>query len=264
MKWTPLIWNLKTICLIVFPLILSTTQYAHASTPTLKHDIREEVLRIFMMKRLEKAIALIERLDKRGVFPKLCAHISGPTCAVLDDDTDFSHEEIIQCKRQIERKKSLKPFLMLWKNIQKTPTNPTVFYLKDVALLILKIYKAIYTVCSPVLPTMEPINKNLAFQALGLLFGNIAHLQAFELLSIIEKLTVQIPKLLEKYEITTGNLTWKQWIVKYWWLPPMAISAIVLECAFMYQVAIGAKKLPPVKSAISLFSKENKEAPCNT
>lgn len=215
-------------------------------------DIRQEVLNAFMLKRLDKAAHLIEQLHKKGIFPKLCAKIPGNMCTIFDNETLFVYEDINHCKELIQIKKSLQPFLELWADIQEKKTQITLPYLKEVALLILKIYKAIYTACTPDVPVLTPTGtKNLAFQAIGALFGNIAGLQAFELLTIIEKLTVQIPKLLEKYEITTGNLTWKEWIIKYWWLPPMAVAAIVLECAFIYQVATGAKKLPALKTVVT-------------
>ncbi len=220
-------------------------------------DAPEEILQAFMLKRLEKAVVLITQLDQRGIFPKLCAHMGGLTCTIFNEETPFTYEDINRCKELIETNKSLQPFITLWANMQNGQTKVTLTYLKEVAILILKIYKTIYTACSPLLQTTEQPTKSLTIDTIALLFGNIASLQAFELLSIIEKLTIQIPKLLEKYEITTGTLTWKEWIIKYWWLPPMAIAAIVLECAFIYQVAVGAKKLPT-------FFKNNKETISNT
>ena len=67
---------------------------------------------------------------------------------------------------------------------------------------------------------------------------------------------MQIPKLLEKYEIDKKNMTWGQWLKKYWWLPPIATAAIIFECAFIYQVAVGKQKLPKLKSALRLLSKK--------
>jgi hypothetical protein len=262
MKLRPFMLPLLVISICCTPHITQCMESDPQGLTILSKDVREEVLHAFMIEGLEKAAHLIAQLDKRGIFPKLCARIASTVCTVFDNDTIFEHEEITRCKELIEQTKSLQPFIELWAGMQKNLPHLTLPYLREIAILILKIYKAIYTACSPVVSAIGSATKNLALQAIALLFSNIASLQAFELLNIIEKLTVQIPKLLEKYEITTGTLTWKEWIIKYWWLPPMAIAAIVLEGAFIYQVATGAKKMPALKSAMRLFSKENKEAEC--
>lgn len=230
--------------LFVLPFLalhLVPISYCSENIPLVNEDVCNEVVRIFIIKRLERAAELLTKLDKQGTFSKICSRISGSTCFIFDKETTlFSHNDITHCKEEIEKTKSLKPFLTLWASTQAHAQNTTVPYLKDIALLILEIYKAIYTACLPIAAEFDLINN----KSNALMFGNLATLQAFELLNIIEKLTIQIPKLLDKYEITTGTLTPKEWIIKYWWLPPMAIAAIVLEGIFIYQVATGAKKVP--------------------
>lgn len=228
-------------------------------------EMQHNIVRALMIQQLDKAASLLEQLELRGVFSKMCSQLSSHTCKIFDEDTLFIHDEINQCREDIQIQRSLKPFLVLWGQQKKNHNVTTIPYLKEIAVLILTIYRAIYTACTPILQSVELEAKKTAFQTIAVLFSNIASLQAFELLNIIEKLTVQIPKLLEKYEITTGTLTWRQWIEKYWWLPPMAIAAVVFECAFIYQVATGSKKVPAtaLKTGPGFLLKQEKEAPCH-
>ncbi len=221
-------------------------------------NFHEGVLNLHFIKRLEKAINVIKEIHKRGIFSTICPKKTDLPCHIFDQELIFQHEALRKCKKEIEEKRTLKPLLVLWSHIQKNRIKVTVPLLKEFSIMILIIYKAIYTACSPLIQVVT--EKSFFFHAIALLCGNIASLKAFELLSIIDKLTLQIPKLLEKYELTKSELTWNQWLKKYWWLPPIAVAAIVLEAVFIYQVAVGKRKLPRLKSISHLFSKQYKKA----
>ncbi|MCK5632907.1 hypothetical protein KAH94_04110 [bacterium] len=214
------------------------------------------IVQLYFIKRLEKAAKLLQTIHKKKIFPSLCKAIEG-NCKIFNDTSMFHNKKIKQCITSMETKKSLKPFVTLWETVKDEAQNTNPEFLREFSILILEIYKAIFTACSPLI--QATMYKNTFLHALALLCGNITGLQAFEILSIIDKLTAQIPKLLEKYELTNKKITWKKWLIKYWWLPPMATAAIIFEAIFIYQIATGKKKLPKLKSAMTLFSKENKK-----
>lgn len=213
------------------------------------------VLQTYFIKRFSCAVYVLSIIHEKKLFPFICART--PDCYVFEDDYSFVCSEVGECRAEIERTKSLEPFFALWEFVEKNPAQLDSDCLRELALLVLGIYKKIFTAYSPLVQVAQ--NKNSLLQALALLCGNISNLHAFELLKIIEQLTVQIPKLLEKYELTKSDLTWKEWIHKYWWLPPVAVSAIVLKSILIYQVAVGKKKLPRFKSLLQVLQKNTKK-----
>jgi len=212
------------------------------------------VLQICFLKRLARAAETLQMIHERNIFSVICEKSSN--CFVFDDSLVFFNEEIDECKRAIAESKSLAPFFELWSSVQKRIPQLDAPFLREFSLLVLAIYKTIYFAFSPIIQVA--LQKNIVLQAITMLCGNLSGLHAFELLSIIEKLTFQIPKLLEKYELTKSEMTWKEWVSKYWWLPPVAVSALVLESIFIYQVAVGARKLPRLKSLLRVFQNKKK------
>lgn len=225
-------------------------------------DFHEGVVQLYFFKRLEKAMSMLHVVHKKKIFPMLCEQIGGGGCKVFDESIRFEYESIATCKQQIEDSKSIKPLLDLWSDIKKrtkvkSNLKPSVSLLREFSIMILLVYRTIYMVCSPLVQLA--VHKNLILEAASLLFGNFASLHAFELLGILEKLTSQIPKLLEKYELNNKELTWGQWAEKYWWIAPIATAAIVFEVTFLYQVAVGKQKVPLLKSAMRFFTDESEE-----
>jgi len=216
----------------------------------------DQALYLYVIHRLENAVNVIQQIHEKSIFHTLCNSEKG-LCTIFEETVNFERKEIEACLKEIESSRNLHCFFTLWEKIKTNYQMLDITTLKEFSILILAIYKLIYDATYKTIKKEE--EKSLALGALVLLFGNISSLHAFELLSIISKLTQQIPKLLEKYELTNHNLSWSEWLKKYWWLPPLAITAITFEVIFLYQIAIGKTKLPKLKSAQRLFSKENKK-----
>jgi len=216
---------------------------------------QEGVLQVYFLKRLTRAAHTLAIVHEKNLFPCICE--KNPNCFVFDETLIFLNEEIEECKQAIVHNKSLQPFFDLWESVEHRVPQLSAEFFRELSLLVLGIYKAIYMAYSPLIQVS--LQKNIVLQAITLLCGNLSKLHAFELLNIIEKLTVQIPKLLEKYELTKSDLTWKQWLTKYWWLPPVAASALALESVFIYQIAVGARKLPRMKNLLRALQNKTKK-----
>ena len=224
---------------------------------------QEEVLQIYILKRLKKAVMMLRTIHDKKLFFSLCcrAEKRSATQCVFNLSIPFTHKEIIDCIQTMERTKNLQSFFDLWAAIEARDIEPTLSFLREIALLILVIYKPIYTACCPLFQIA--MQKNFILDAAALLSGNFATMNAIELLKVIDTLTAKIPQLLEKYELINSDLTWKQWFSKYWWLPPVAGAAVFFELILLYQIAIGKKQLPQLKSIQQWWSKEHEEAQGN-
>jgi len=222
---------------------------------------QEEVLQIYILKRLKKAVRMLRTIHDKNLFFSLCckAEGRGATQLIFDLSIPFTYEEIIVCIQTMERTKNLKSFFDLWDAIERREIEITLPFLREIAFLILVIYKPIYTACCPLLQIA--MQKNLILDAAVLLSGNLATMHAIELLNIIDKLTATIPQLLEKFELTNSDLTWRKWFSKYWWLPPIVGVGVFFQLIFVYQVAVDKKQLPRIIKRF--FSKKHEEAQGN-
>jgi len=239
------------VCIVA---TLCITTLLSASSPSISFE--KSALKMYIITRLSRAVDLLEHIHKQKIFPKLCTKQAQEKCTIFNGNTIFKNESIRECAQEIEQKKSLQPFVTLWSEIKKKRHEVSVELLHEYSRLILEIYKVIFTACSPLFQIA--FHKSMIWQAIAMLEGNFATLHAFEMLDLIDKITEQIPKLLEKYELTNTKLTWKAWITKYWWLPPIAAAAITLKAILLYQIAVGKQKLPQLKRAFN-FLKQNKK-----
>lgn len=228
-----------------------------------KESLQEDFLRALFVKRLRSATAALRMVHEKRLFSLMCDGAGAKEGPFFDRDVIFESEEIDACRQKIEEQQSLQPFFDLWDQIEKKVNDVELLFLREVTLMVLLIYKAIYTACSPLLQIALQKNdmflrRNFVLQAVTPLFENLSSLHMLELLNMIEKLTIQIPDLLERFELSKSKLTWWQWIKKYWWLIPVGGVVVTVEAVFLYQVATG--KFPQLEKVMSLFLKENKES----
>ena len=64
------------------------------------------------------------------------------------------------------------------------------------------------------------ILKKTTFETILEISERINQLPIAEVLSAIDMLVTELPPFLEKYELHS-TLTWKNWLKKYWWVPPV-------------------------------------------
>ena len=54
-----------------------------------------------------------------------------------------------------------------------------------------------------------------------------------QIIEAIELLTAELPPFLEQYEFNT-NIPWKQWLTKYWWVPPLGVAIFGIRIAMIF------------------------------
>lgn len=59
-------------------------------------------------------------------------------------------------------------------------------------------------------------------------YQTIDSLPVEEMLSAIDVMANEIPSIIQQYEFNS-QLTWKQWLKKYWWTPPVIIVRLILK-----------------------------------
>ena len=133
------------------------------------------------------------------------------------DSVSFLHRAIRSCLKKIIRTESLNPLLMLLQEAQYYQITQDNLFFHECFLLIFVIHKQIlfyecehngYVLKKTTLDTIIEIS------------NTINQLPISEVLSAIDMLINELPPFVEKYELNS-KITWKNWLKKYWWVPPI-------------------------------------------
>jgi hypothetical protein len=128
----------------------------------------------------------------------------------------FSDQRIIDCLQRMEQQASLTPLLQLSSSLYSYTPQQTPF-IKELALLLFIIYKQILLEEYKKSPEML---KASTINSIVEMSEKINQLPIGEILNTIDMLAKELPPFLEKYEFNSP-LSWKQWLKKYWWVPPV-------------------------------------------
>jgi hypothetical protein len=153
------------------------------------------------------------------------------TNAIQIDATFFLHPRIIVCIRRIIATASLKPLLALLHTTHKHYFAVDQQFLRELFSLIFIIYKQIiFNECAE----QTVVLKKTTLETIIEISDKINQLPIAEILNAIDMLINELPPFLEKYEFHT-KLTWKEWMSKYWWVPPVFGGWFVLKILFSLQ-----------------------------
>jgi hypothetical protein len=104
-------------------------------------------------------------------------------------------------------------------------------FIKELLMLIIITYKEI---AIDTARSTRTEHKQSTLETILQISHKLDQLPIAELLNAIDMLTQELPQFLEKYEFHS-NLTWKEWLKKYWWIPPIIITWFGLKVLVEFQ-----------------------------
>jgi hypothetical protein len=186
--------------------------------------------RFYYLKSLSKANNLLAYLDKHHYDYHPCVCFQQDNCVCIDS-TLFFHPTIISCIQEMMKTTSLKPALQLSQNISNYTTLHDELYIRELCLLIFTIHKQILLdTCKENPQALKTVTLNTILE----ISEKINQLPIAEVLNAIDMLVTELPPLLEKYEFNS-KIPWKEWLKKYWWVPPIFGGWIMLKILLSLQ-----------------------------
>jgi len=168
------------------------------------------------LKYLSISIYFLSHLHKKNYRYKPCNTIEQKNCIQIDS-TLFFHPKIRSCFHKVLHTKSVQPIIQL---LQETihPSNfRNTIFVHEIFLLIFTVYKQILLQeCKE----HDHVLKKTTLTTIVEVGDKINQLPIAEVLSAIDMLMTELPPFLEKYELNSA-ITWRTWIKKYWWVPPV-------------------------------------------
>lgn len=173
-------------------------------------------INLYHIRCLSQSDSFLSYLHKHKYYYQPCSYTKKKDC-ILIDSTIFSHHTIRDCIEKIIHTHCLEPLVDLLQEIKRSPYLHDHECIREVCLLIFTIQKHIILNEYEKQPTSI---KTITLETILEISDKINQLPIAEVLNAIDLLVTEIPPFLEKYEFYSKK-NWKEWLKKYWWVPPV-------------------------------------------
>lgn len=187
------------------------------STPTKNNLYRDMANHFYYIKRLAQSAHFLSLLHKQHYLYKPCNIIKEQN-SISIDSTFFSHPKIVSCISKMLSTETLKPIVMLLTDMTHYGYFKDEQFVHEFFLLIFIVHKQIlFHECDE---THSYVLKTISLNTIIEISEKINQLPIAEILNAIDMLVTELPPFLEKYEFNS-TISWKAWLKKYWWVPPI-------------------------------------------
>lgn len=186
-------------------------------------------LRFYYAQRLKIAIGLLSSIRcHRDSFFEFSTNEKGCNC-IFSSKVQFKHKEIISCIASMEKSSNLEPLIALAHEFSTYRLIRDELFTKEFILLILCIYKNL------AVNNMNIRNhQTLALEKIVMNYETIQSLPLEQILATIDILTNELPQLLQHYHFYSYK-SWKRWLKKYWWVPPVVVITIAARIGLQFK-----------------------------
>ena len=210
------------------PIQLYQKQKYHDFKP-LAH-INDIIKHFYYIKRLQPSISVTNLLRQNNYYYKQDLTIQKNNSVSLHSII-FHHYKIVACIKAMNTTACLKPLLFLLREVKQYRQIQDESFIRELLLLILIVYKDILAQATN---DNDLTTTKSALTTIVEITHTIDQLPIAELLNTIDMLVEELPAFLEKYEFNT-TMTWKKWLRKYWWVPPIIIGWFGLKILLTFQ-----------------------------
>jgi len=168
------------------------------------------------MKCAIKSVCFFSFLNENSYRYSICNCIYDTHCIQLDSTYFFNHK-VQSCIQKMRNTQSLNPVISLLQKITRDYFSQDEPFIRETFLLLFLIHKQIFLEKYTEKPqALKTVNLNTILE----ISERINQLPIAEVLNAIDMLMTELPPFLEKYEFNS-KISWKEWLKKYWWVPPI-------------------------------------------
>lgn len=187
--------------------------------------INEVMGRFYLLKRLSAAHLIITKQCEQNIC--LFNYLENNNEIILQNNITFTDPHIIESIKKMVATKSYKSFLRLCDDMASYKFLHSATFMREVLMLYL-------IVCGQLVQGVQKIDKKnrvntATMQIVQEMYMQLPNLSIEEILDAIDILTQEVAPLIEEYELNNKELSWKMWIKKYWWMPPMVITVVLVK-----------------------------------
>ncbi len=194
-------------------------------------SLDDVAMRFYLLRRLAKSMTLLHKLDKKNIFLSSCGDIKGDMIYDITDRFAFTQKNVVLCIKEIRRTKNIQPLLKLWNDIKHYRFIKSIGLIKEFSILTFVIYKNLMT---HYLPEHMSLREKSVTQSLIQVYEKLDSLPLEEILNAIDLVTEELPFLWEQYQLNS-DMTWKEWLKKYWWVPPLVAVTLGIRIFLIFK-----------------------------
>ena len=182
------------------------------------------------MKCVARSLYFLSFLDEQKYSFRICNCMRDNTCIQIDA-TRFFKPKVKVCIQKMRITQSLKPIISLLGTTKHSYLDYDNELIHEIFLLIFTIHKQILLEKYKEKPHLF---KTLDLSTILEISERINQLPIAEVLNAIDMLITELPPFLEKYEFNS-KVSWKEWLKKYWWVPPIFSGWFALKILLSLQ-----------------------------
>jgi hypothetical protein len=142
--------------------------------------------------------------------------------------THYTHGAIVQCIKDIQKTKSLRPFFLMWRRFtvqyqDDTPTDNEPLFLKECSILIFTFYNNILHEADQ----GEDRNRVTITEIIEL-YEAINALPITKLLDLLDQMMDEITNILGAYPLQQNQSIFG-WLQQNWWIPSIVVGALLIN-----------------------------------
>ena len=190
--------------------------------------------RDYYAQRVTHAVDLLSRLKCRNnnLFESCTLSSRTTINKLFENRVTFTHKQVNCCIEKMRKTHSLKPLQELAVEFKKYKFIQDEAFTKEFLLLLFITYKniIIHNVTE-----QQLLEHKSTLETVAQLYEVIESLPLEEILDAIDMIAEEMPTILEQYEFSS-DMTWKAWLKKYWWVPPLIVAKISVVLYIRYKL----------------------------
>lgn len=142
----------------------------------------------------------------------------------------FKHQRIHACIEQMKKLNTFSPVIQVWKECQQFRYIADLLFVREYSELLYLILNQYTHLCKPTKKL-----RRLSIQSLALAYADVEGLPLEQILNATDMIIEEMPSIIEHYEFNT-DMSWKEWLRKYWWAPPTVLLSLVIRVLLAQKV----------------------------
>jgi len=147
----------------------------------------------------------------------------------LDDSLEriFTHPRVRSCFEGIQKNGNLESLRGLWKSFASYGHMGDKLLLEEFIKLIIVVYGHLEIIdCHQRVIRFDQAARQSTLGEMISLYETMNQLPIVQLLNLLDDVVGQYDNFSQQYELNNTELTWQDWIIKYWWVPPVMATSV--------------------------------------
>lgn len=173
------------------------------------HFIVANNMRLYHIQRMLRALFVLSYHTKKApCFSPLLS-------------TKFTAPIVRECVTQMEKTQSYVPLFQLWQRIICYDFINDEHEVKEFMHAVILVYKSLECQLQQSRSPHHGAQEEQVLHDVLELYDQIAALPVGELLDLLDDVATQLDHISHAYELNNSDLSWKDWLKKYWWTAPV-------------------------------------------